>query len=146
MEQELVKIIKHRIFDYVESHLKYYVPREDLKKEKQKLIEKTVNLAKQIEDEHKQTFIIAGLLTATDQFIDRKYSNDLKERLKMTKVAKLFEEEKLEAVAEAKAAVEAKAKAEFAEKLIKRGTPLEFIAEDTGLSLEKVKQIAEKMT
>jgi predicted transposase/invertase (TIGR01784 family) len=33
---------------------------------------------------------------------------------------------------------------EIAEKLVKRGTPLEFIVEDTGLSLEKVKEIAKK--
>jgi predicted transposase/invertase (TIGR01784 family) len=32
----------------------------------------------------------------------------------------------------------------IAENLIKRGTPLEFIVEDTGLSLEKVKKMAEK--
>ena len=35
-------------------------------------------------------------------------------------------------------------KEEIAEKMIKRGTPLEFIVEDTGLSLEKVKKIAKK--
>ena len=32
-----LKIIKYSILDYIESHLKYYVAREELKKEKEKL-------------------------------------------------------------------------------------------------------------
>ena len=34
---------------------------------------------------------------------------------------------------------------DIAEKMVKRGTPLEFIAEDTGLSLEKVEQISQEV-
>ena len=56
----------------------------------------SVSLAKEIGDEEKQGFIIAGILTATDKFIDKNYSNKLKEWLKMTKVGRLFEEEKIE--------------------------------------------------
>jgi len=65
---------------------------------KQKLIESTVDLAKQIKDDHQQLFAIAGILTASDKFIDRSYSNSIKEWMKMTKVAQLFEEEKIDAV------------------------------------------------
>ena len=43
---------------------------------------------------------MAGILTATDKFIDRKYSEMIKEWIKLTKVARLFEEEKIEAVNE----------------------------------------------
>ena len=70
------------------------------KDDKQRLIETTVSLAKEVGDEYKQNFIIAGILSATDKFIDRNYSNKLKEWLKMTKVGRLFEEEKLEAINE----------------------------------------------
>ncbi|MCL2815477.1 MAG: hypothetical protein FWD23_12825 [Oscillospiraceae bacterium] len=66
------------------------------KDDKQQLIEATVNLAKEVNDEYEQSFIIAGILSATDKFIDKNYSNKLKEWLKMTKVARLFEEEKIE--------------------------------------------------
>jgi len=52
--------------------------------------------AKEVNDEYKQNFIIAGILSATDKFIDKNYSNKLKEWLKMTKVGRLFEEEKIE--------------------------------------------------
>ena len=66
------------------------------KTDKQELIETTVSLVKEISNEDKQSFIIAGILSATDKFIDKNYSNKLKEWLKMTKVARLFEEEKIE--------------------------------------------------
>jgi len=68
------------------------------KAKKQELIEDTVNLAKQLSDEKQQLFAVAGILTATDKFIDKDYSNQIKEWIKMTKVARLFEEEKIEAV------------------------------------------------
>jgi len=71
------------------------------KSEKQKLIEATIDLAKQIQDESHQLFVMAGILTATDKFIDRAYSEMVKGWIKMTKVARLFEEEKIEAVNEA---------------------------------------------
>jgi len=69
---------------------------------KQKLIEDTIDLAKQIQDESQQLFVMAGILTATDKFIDRAYSEMVKGWIKMTKVARLFEEEKVEAVNEAR--------------------------------------------
>jgi hypothetical protein len=67
---------------------------------KQKLIEDTISLAKQVQDEHQQLFIVAGILTATNKFIDQEYSKSVKEWIKMTKVARLFEEEKIEAINE----------------------------------------------
>ena len=73
------------------------------KAKKQELIEDTVNLAKQLSDEKQQLFAVAGILTATDKFIDKDYSNQIKEWIKMTKVARLFEEEKIEAVNAARA-------------------------------------------
>jgi thioredoxin-like negative regulator of GroEL len=65
------------------------------------LIEKTIDLAKRVGDEREQMFIIAGVLVATDKFIDDEYSESIKEWLRMTKVARLYEEEKLEALAKA---------------------------------------------
>ena len=72
------------------------------KNRKQELIEDTIELAKRVQDEYQQVFIMAGILTATDKFIGRKYSEMIKEWIKMTKVARLFEEEKIEAVNEAR--------------------------------------------
>jgi len=63
---------------------------------RQDFIENAVNLAKEINDEDMQSFIIAGILSASDKFIDKEYSSKVKEWLRMTKVGRLFEEEKLE--------------------------------------------------
>jgi hypothetical protein len=70
------------------------------KTRKQKLIEDAINLAKQVQDTHNQLFIMAGILTATSKFIDREYAKQVKEWIKMTQVARLFEEEKIEALVE----------------------------------------------
>ena len=82
------------------------------KDRKQQLIEDTVNLAKQIKDEVQQMFILAGILTATNKFIDRTYANQVKEWIKMTQVARLYEEEKIEAVNEAVNKTRAETRAE----------------------------------
>ena len=68
------------------------------KPRKQELTERTVDLARQVQDEQQQLFILAGILTATNKFIDREYSEMIKGWIRMTKVARLFEEEKIEAV------------------------------------------------
>ena len=68
------------------------------KNRKQELIEDTIDLAKQIQDEYQQVFVVAGILVATNKFIDQDYAKKLKEWIKLTKVARLFEEEKIEAV------------------------------------------------
>ena len=72
------------------------------KTRKQKLIENAIDLARQVQNEQQQLFIVAGILTATNKFIDREYSDMVKGWIKMTKVARLFEEEKIEAVNEAR--------------------------------------------
>ena len=68
------------------------------KTQKQKLIEDTISLAKQIPDTENQMFVLAGILTATDKFIEREYANQIREWISMTQVARLYEEEKIEAV------------------------------------------------
>ena len=84
-------------------HVKFiFLPlTESRPKKKQGLIERTIDLAKRVQDEENQVFIIAGILVATDKFIDRKYSNMVKEWIRMTKVSQLYEEEKIEAVNQA---------------------------------------------
>jgi len=68
---------------------------------KQALIEKTISLAKDITDEKQQVFVVAGVLVAADKFIDKNYSIMVKGWISMTKVARLFEEEKIEYANEA---------------------------------------------
>jgi hypothetical protein len=112
------------------------------KENKQDLIENTVNLAKKITDEEKQSFIIAGILTATDKFIDKDYSNNLKEWLKMTKVGRLFEEEKLEYAQKR----EKEKEKEIARKLLSKGIDILTIMESTSLTKTELLKLKEEIS
>ena len=68
------------------------------KEAKQKMIEQVVDLAKQIEDENTQAFVITGILVSSDKFIDRDYAKSVRRYLSMTKVFQILEEEKQEAI------------------------------------------------
>jgi len=104
---------------------------------KQKLIENAVDLAKQIKDDHQQIFAIAGILTASDKFIDKNYSNSIKEWMKMTKVAQLFEEEKIEAVQQART----DSKKQFARMMLLDGEDRLKIMKCTELSGSEINEI-----
>ena len=116
---------------------------ETVADKKQELIEKTVELAKGVLNEQQQMFIIAGILVATDKFIEREYSNMIKEWISMTKVARLFEEEKIEyannAVRNAmKNSVNA---GNLARKMITAGEDYLKVMDYTGLTKEEVLNI-----
>ena len=55
------------------------------KEEKQKMIEQVVDLAKHIDDENMQAFVITGILVSSDKFIDRDYAKSVRRYLSMTK-------------------------------------------------------------
>lgn len=107
------------------------------KEAKQKMIERVVDLAKQIEDETKQAFVITGILVSSDKFIDREYAKSVRRYLSMTKVFQIMEEEKQEAINLA----EQKRTIQIAENLIKDGVDTVVIMRATGFSREQIKQI-----
>lgn len=111
------------------------------KEEKQRMIEKVVDLAKQIEDETTQTFVITGILVSSDKFIDRDYAKSVRRYLSMTKVFQILEEEKQEAVNLAKQ----KGANDMIENFIKAGADTLMIMQATGLSKEKIEEIRNKM-
>jgi hypothetical protein len=74
-------------------------PLAKTKSPRQELIERSVEAAKGIADEGLQTFAIAGILVATDKFIDRDYSDNVRRWLNMTKVGQIILDEINEAVA-----------------------------------------------
>lgn len=115
---------------------------------RQKVIRKTVDLAKIIEDDYNQVSLIAGILTATDKYINIDYAKEVRSWLTMTKVeriiaqeiedARVAEREKTEARVRAEEQAKAKAKQlETARSFLDLLTP-EVIAERTGLTLEEV--------
>lgn len=59
-------------------------------------IRRCFEMAEMVEDEQEQIFILAGILVFADKVIDNEDSKKIREWIMMTKVAKLFEEEKIE--------------------------------------------------
>lgn len=111
------------------------------KKDKHELVKDTIELAKEVEDEKNQYFIIAGVLTSTDKFIDEEYANMVRSWLKMTKVEKIFEKEKEEAMNQAE-----KGKAiEIAKNMLLDNEDIEKITRYTKLSIEEINKLKEVM-
>ncbi len=63
------------------------------KEKKKRAIMMAVELAKQIEDKAKQTFVLAGILVFADKVIDHDTAKYIREVLRMTQVAELLLEE-----------------------------------------------------
>lgn len=68
---------------------------------KKESIKELFELTKEIQEEETQLFLLSGILVFTDKVIDREIAKQIKEWIKMTKVTRLFEEEKIEAINEA---------------------------------------------
>lgn len=107
------------------------------KEAKQQIIENVITLTKQIKDETKQVFVLSGVLVTTDKFIDEKYADNIRRYLSMTKVARLYEEEKLEAINEHTV--------RMAESLIKDEVDLLAIMRATGFSKQQIEEIRNNM-
>ena len=111
------------------------------KEVKQKVIEQVVDLAKQIEDENTQAFVITGILVSSDKFIDRDYAKSVRRYLSMTKVFQSLEEEKQEAINLA----EKKGANNMIENFIKAGADTLMIMQATGLTKEEIEEIKKNM-
>lgn len=111
------------------------------KEAKQQIIENVITLTKKIKDEMKQVFVLSGVLVTTDKFIDEKYADNIRSFLRMTKVARLYEEEKQEAVNLA----EKKGANTMLENFIKAGSDTLMIMQATGLTKEEIEKIRNDM-
>ncbi|MCI9151981.1 MAG: hypothetical protein HFI42_16195 [Lachnospiraceae bacterium] len=63
---------------------------------KQKRVRQVIQLARQLEDESEQKFVLAGLLLASDKFISREDAEGIRREIRMTKVGRLLVEEGIE--------------------------------------------------
>lgn len=114
---------------------------------KNEAIQELFELSKEIE-ENTQLFLLSGILVFTDKVINEETAKRIKEWISMTKVARLFEEEKQEAVkAEQKKGAEAlKAeKRKTVERLLKKETDMEVIQYVTDLTKEEIKKIQKEL-
>ena len=108
------------------------------KENKQKRIEQVIELAIQMEEDAEQAFVIAGVMVSSDKFINREYADKVRRWLKLTKVGRIFEEEKLEALRE----LETDMKKKFAQSLL-AGSDMDVvdIMKHTGLSRKEIEQL-----
>ncbi len=63
---------------------------------KKKELEEMISLAKKISDEKESLFVLSGMVVFADKIIDSGISRQVKEWIRMTKVGKLYEQEKIE--------------------------------------------------
>ncbi|GAA0801060.1 hypothetical protein GCM10008910_30130 [Faecalicatena orotica] len=108
----------------------------------------------QLEDEQEQVFILAGILVFADKVIDNEDSKEMRDWIMMTKVSRLFEEEKIEygkkvaAEAAEKAAKEAakENEMEIVKRMLSNGIPLEQVkAVATTLTEKEIKDLQKKI-
>lgn len=92
-------------------------------RKKKEKIQQTVDLAVKIQDKGQQPFVLAGILTFTDKLIDMETANKIRRAIEMMQVAKIFEEEKQQAVKETEKQLTKK----IVSRMIKKGYPTEEI-------------------
>ena len=100
------------------------------KEKKQALIEDTISLAQKVKDEEQQSFILAGVLTAANKFIDVAYAQNIKERMQMLRIIREIVDE-----------AEQKTSVKIAQKLLQRGFSVDAVAEDTGLDIALLRDL-----
>lgn len=115
------------------------LPLMDTSESRQEMIEKCFNLAKKMPVEDEQLQAIAGILTATDKFIDEGYAQKIREWIKMTKVGRIIEEEKERLRVETRA--ESIGNTLRVLTLFQQGKNIEQIADELKLSNDVVKEI-----
>ena len=114
---------------------------EPNKSERQNTIEKTIDLAKKIPDERQQVFAISGILVSTNNFIDKNYAEKIKEWLAMTKIGRLYEEEKIDYANK----VRQEDKIALVKKMLTKNYSLSEILELSGLTKDEVLKIQAEM-
>lgn len=64
----------------------------------QALLKKAIHLAKELTNEYQQVFALSGIVTFSDKIIDKEYAANIRRWIQMTKVGRIIEMEKEEAV------------------------------------------------
>ena len=107
---------------------------------KQKMLERVVELAEQIPNEEQRVFTLSGVIVASDKFINRDYLEQLRRRINMTQLGRLYEKEKIE-YGNQKAK---EAEKEMAVKMLVEGIDIIKIMKVTGLSEEELIKLQKK--
>ena len=124
------------------------------REKKQACIRRCFEMAKLLDDDNMQRFLLSGMLVFADKVITAEDSKQIKEWIMMTKVGQLFEEEKIQYGKEIEKRVTKnvtqnvtrRKELEFTEKMLCAGLSVKEVSEMmTVLTLEDVREIAGKM-
>ena len=127
------------------------------KEDKQKAIERVINLLDNIDDERQRVFVLKGLLVFCDKVILKPFAEKIRRMLMKTQVEQIIEQEKLDAIAE-KVAETTKTVTEsvtttvtksvsenIARNLLKSGSTPEYVATATEMSLQAVLELQKNL-
>lgn len=104
------------------------------REEKHIMLEQVIQLTQTMTEEEQQAFIIAGILVASDKFINANYSWKIRRWLGMTKIGRLIADE-----------ARLEEKKEAAEKMLADGLSIVQIMKYTGLSKEQIGTIEDEI-
>ena len=124
--------------------------------DRQKSIENAIELAKRIPKEGDRVFVLAGINTATNKFINDENLSKIRRELSMTKLERLIEEEKIDEINKAlikqakekeiekEEAIKANKK-EFAKNILSMAMDVLSVMKATGLTKAEVLEIQKEL-
>ena len=116
---------------------------------KQEAVARAIGLAKRIADENRMYFVLKMMLVFSDKFITNEDTEKIKEVLTMTKLDRLYAEEKRQAVdtavSKAVADTTESVSARIAKNLLRAGISIEKVSENTELPLSQVLQLSQSL-
>ena len=119
------------------------------KEDKQKAIERVINLLDNIDDERQRVFVLKGLLVFCDKVILKPFAEKIRRMLMKTQVEQIIEQEKLDAiaanVAENTTIVTKRVSENIARNLLKSGSTPEYVAAATEMSLQTVLELQKNL-
>ena len=115
------------------------------RKAKQEAVGRAIGLAKKIENENRMYFVLKMMLVFSDKFITNEDTEKIKEVLTMTKLDRLYAEEKRQAIDKAVAETTESVSARIAKNLLRTGISIEKVSENTELPLSQVLQLSKSV-
>ena len=112
---------------------------------KQEAVARAIGIAKKIENENRMYFVLKMIWVFADKYITEGDSNRIREVLTMTKVDRILEEEKRQAIDKAVADNTESITTQIARKLLKKGNSVEDVADTTELPVSQVLQLSQSL-
>ena len=115
------------------------------RKAKQEAVARAIGLAKKIENENRMYFVLKMMLVFSDKFITNEDTEKIKEVLTMTKLDRLYAEEKRQAIDKAVADNTESITTRIAKNFLKSGDSVEKVSANTGLLISQVLQLRQSL-